>query len=144
MLDKLCRSCGKSKESADFHVRKASKDGLSAKCKLCQREYDRARLKDPKRMKARRDYQKTENGKAAHSKACKKWVDKNRIKRAAHIMVGNAIRSGKLMSKPCEICGDNDSHGHHDDYALPLSVRWLCDNHHNEWHRINGEGKNAS
>lgn len=141
---KLCNGCGLEKESCDFHKRTASKDGLSARCRDCQREYDKARLKDPKRMKARRDYQKTESGKLAHGNACKKWVEKNQIKRAAHIIVGNALRDGKLVKAPCEICGVKNSHGHHDDYAQPLSVMWLCDFHHNEWHRENGEGANAS
>jgi hypothetical protein len=95
-------------------------------------------------MKARRDYQKTERGKLAHNKAAKNWVDKNEIKRASHIMVGNALRSGKLIKSPCELCGDNKSNAHHDDYALPLVVRWLCDNHHSEWHLNNGEGSNAN
>lgn len=140
---KLCNSCGIEKGEFEFHKRSASKDGLSAKCKDCQRAYDKARLKDPKRMKARRDYQKTKSGKLAHQKACKRWVEKNQIKRAAHIMVGNAIRSGKIVKMPCEICGDTRSHGHHDDYAKPLDVRWLCDLHHNDWHLKNGEGKNA-
>jgi len=133
-----------SKSESCFHKRAASKDGLSASCKDCQRAYDKARLRDPKRMKARRDYQKTNKGKLAHSKACKKWVEKNQIKRAAHILVGNALRDGRLKKKPCEICGDKKSHGHHDDYAKPLEVRWLCDAHHKEWHSENGEGANAS
>lgn len=133
-----------SKDESMFHKRKASKDGLSALCKDCQKAYDKARSRDPKRMKARRDYQKTEKGKLSHSKACKKWVEKNQIKRAAHILVGNALRDGRLKKKPCEICGCKKSHGHHDNYAKPLDVRWLCDFHHNEWHTKNGEGANAS
>jgi len=27
------------------------------------------------------------------------------------------------------------AHAHHDDYGLPLKVRWLCRNHHTQWHR---------
>lgn len=141
---KLCRTCNTERESSEFHKRKASKDGLAAKCKLCQKAYDDARLKDPKRMEMRRQYQKTEKGKAAHSRACKNWVEKNQVKRAAHILVGNRIRSGQLIRMPCEVCGNEESHAHHDDYSRPLEVRWLCDDHHNEWHRINGEGKNAN
>jgi len=140
---KLCRTCNIEREDSEFHKRKASKDGLAAKCKPCQKAYDDARLKDPKRMEMRRQYQKTEKGKAAHSRACKNWVDKNQVKRAAHILVGNRIRSGDLIKHPCEVCGAREVHAHHDDYAKPLEVRWLCDEHHNEWHRINGEGKNA-
>lgn len=141
---KYCNVCNQEKEASEFHKRKASNDGLAARCKSCQREYDNARLRNPKRMNARREYQKTEKGKLAHGKAAKKWVEKNAIKRACHIMVGNAVRRGELVRLDCEVCGRADSRGHHDDYSNPLVVRWLCDDHHNEWHRINGEGKNAT
>ena len=140
---KHCNACCEDKDKSEFGKRAASIDGLSAKCKGCQREYDKKRLRDPKRMRARRDYQKTELGKIAHGKANKRWLEKNVIKRSAHIMVGNAIKSGKLIKMPCEVCKNNNSHGHHDDYAKPLNVRWLCDTHHNEWHNDNGEGSNA-
>jgi len=41
-----------------------------------------------------------------------------------------AIRSGKLRRLPCEICGAEKTVAHHDDYSHPLSVRWLCSEHH--------------
>lgn len=141
---KLCKKCNNEKCESDFHKRKASKDGLAHICKECQREYDRARLHDPKRMKARRDYQKTEAGKKAHNRATKAWADRNAVKRAAHVLVGNAIRDGRLTPEPCEVCfKTHDTHAHHDDYAKPLEVRWLCSKHHSEWHRENGEALNA-
>ena len=71
---KLCRTCSIEKEDCDFYKRKASKDGLEARCKVCQKECDDARLKDPKRMEMRRACQKTPKGKSAHSKACRSWV----------------------------------------------------------------------
>lgn len=101
---KHCNICNTTKEDSNFHKRKASIDGLASRCKSCQREYDNSRLKDPKRMEMRRNYQKTEAGKAAHNKATKKWVEKNTIKRAVHIITGNAIRDGRLTKSPCEIC----------------------------------------
>lgn len=30
---------------------------------------------------------------------------------------------------------------HHDDYSKPFNVRWLCPQHHREWHK-NNEAKN--
>lgn len=140
---KYCTSCSKDKCESEFGKRMASADGLAAKCKECQKEYDKKRLRDPKRMEARRNYQKTDAGKLAHNKASKTWVEKNIVKRSAHIMVGNALKSGRLTKQHCEVCGCQETHGHHDDYSKPLDVRWLCDTHHNEWHRINGEGLNA-
>lgn len=142
---KHCNACDTTKDDSEFHKRKASRDGLAARCKSCQKEYDKARLRDPKRMKMRRDYQKTERGRAAHNRATKKWVEKNTIKRAVHIITGNAIRDGLLIKQDCEKCGcSSQIQAHHDDYAKPLEVRWLCPACHKEWHEINGEGLNAS
>lgn len=139
---KHCNKCDKTKGVEDFHKRSASPDGLASVCKSCQKDYDSSRLRDPKRMKMRRDYQKTARGKEKHARACARWVEKNAIKRAAHIMVGNRVRSGEILKRPCEVCGNEKANAHHDDYAKPLEVRWLCDFHHSEWHRINGEGAN--
>ena len=141
---KTCTKCKVEKQPSEFQKRKASNDGLTASCKACLKLYDDARLNAPHRMKARRDYQKTEKGKVAHNNATKKWVEKNAIKRGVHIITGNAIRDGKLTKAKCESCGDKKVNAHHDDYAKPLRVRWLCDTCHNIWHKINGEGKNAN
>jgi len=65
----------------------------------------------------------------------KGWQENNHIKRAAHIITGNAVRNGKLIKQPCEICGELKVEGHHDDYEKPLEVRWLCISHHAEHHR---------
>ncbi len=55
-----------------------------------------------------------------------------------------AMRKGKLIPQPCEVCGAfpilrdgrRGVHGHHDDYSKPLEVRWLCNVHHGEAHRL--------
>lgn len=140
---KKCNSCNTEVKKTEFYKRTASVDGLAAICKQCQKDYDKARLRQPSRMKARRDYQKAVKGSLAHSRACKQWISKNPIKRGVHVMTGNAIRNGLLNKEPCEVCGNDKVHAHHDDYAKPMSVNWLCDIHHNEWHRDNGEGLNA-
>lgn len=45
-----------------------------------------------------------------------------------------AIRSGYIIEKPCEICGEIKVDAHHDDYSKPLEVRFLCEKHHVEHH----------
>ena len=62
---------------------------------------------------------------------------------AAHKGVSRAIRDGILKPKPCEVCGKfpffkngrRGTEAHHEDYAKPLMVRWLCKQHHFEVHR---------
>lgn len=62
---------------------------------------------------------------------------RNPKKKYAREQVAYAIKTGKLTSQSCEVCGYEVTHAHHDDYSKPLDVRWLCDNHHKEWHRNN-------
>lgn len=143
---KHCNTCNADKVESEFCKRSASKDGLSALCRECQREYDKRRLYLPHRVESRRSYQQTTSGKKASNKAKKRWLTSNPIKRSANVAVGNAVRDG-VLNKPsiCSECGScGRIHGHHDDYSKPLDVRWLCSKCHSRWHRDNGEGKNAS
>ncbi len=91
----------------------------------------------PHRVKARAEYQKTERGKEAVRRARQSFIKHHPKTREAPIAVGNAVRDGKLIKMPCEICGNTNAHGHHDDYNKPLDVRWLCVTHHAQWHRNN-------
>jgi hypothetical protein len=54
-------------------------------------------------------------------------------------------RDGRLTPQPCERCGREDTHGHHEDYSKPLDVNWLCPPCHGERHReINEERRNKN
>lgn len=44
------------------------------------------------------------------------------------------VRRGKIKRGPCEVCGAEKAHAHHDDYGKPLAVRWLCPFHHRQHH----------
>ena len=65
-----------------------------------------------------------------------KWMKNNPLKHAAHVILATAVKRGKMHKQPCEICGKPNTHGHHDDYTQPLTVRWLCAKHHKEAHGI--------
>jgi hypothetical protein len=158
---KECFKCKLTKPLSDFYKHNQMKDGRVNKCKLCNKEdvranyranidhykeYEKSRATLPHRVEARNNYAKTEEGKVAGNKSKRAWVRRNPIKRMASTIVGNAVRDGKL-SKPlnCESCNSEPVrlHGHHDDYAFPLIVRWLCPGCHNKWHKENGEGLNS-
>jgi hypothetical protein len=47
-----------------------------------------------------------------------------------------AIRTGRIIKKPCSVCGNKIAHGHHFDYSKPLEVVWLCPLHHKERHML--------
>lgn len=61
-----------------------------------------------------------------------------------HDMVKYAVRVGKMVRQPCEVCGkETHVHAHHDDYLKPREVRWLCITHHRAWHKEHGPAANA-
>lgn len=74
------------------------------------------------------------------------------IKVRAQKVAYKAISKGILVPKPCEECGAtgtfqdgrNSVHAHHDDYSKPLTVRWLCQKCHHEWHKTNTAKGGAS
>lgn len=55
----------------------------------------------------------------------------------AHTKIWNAVREGKIIPQPCEVCGKTTVQAHHDDYNKPYEVRWLCEECHKMWHRYN-------
>lgn len=158
---KKCFKCEEVKPLHAFYKHKQMSDGRVNKCKECNKldvqknyranishykEYEKGRAMAPHRVAARKDYACTEEGKEAGSKSKAKWCERNAIKKGAATIVGNAVRDGKLL-KPssCSACENSPSriHGHHDDYAFPLIVRWLCPGCHTAWHKKNGPGLNG-
>ena len=100
------------------------------------RSFEKMRASMPHRVKARKDYAKTEAYRISHKIANAKWVAKNPERRIASHIVGNAVRDGRLRKSPCFVCGSENVEAHHPDYSEPLSVVWLCIEHHKEihWH----------
>lgn len=47
-------------------------------------------------------------------------------RRFAHRQVRRAIQTGAMVRYPCERCNHNVVDAHHEDYAYPLEVTWLC------------------
>jgi hypothetical protein len=82
-------------------------------------------------------------GKAKFAAAIKAYRERNPDKRRAHWTVENAIRAGKLVRGGCEQEGGECAgrlEAHHDDYAKPLEVRWLCRFHHRRSHNTSRSG----
>lgn len=142
---KRCISCGEALPPQEFYAHPRMADGRLNKCKSCCRAYERekraadpvaAQAKDAAQYRrhhaakraAQAAYRRTVAGKAALARGSQGYRDRHPEKRAAHIALGNALRSGKVTRPAvCEGCGaECRPHGHHDDYARPLDVRWLC------------------
>lgn len=139
---KTCFKCGAEKPLTDFYRHKMMGDGRLNKCKECTKQDSRRNRR--KKIDHYREYDR----KRGNRQSCD-YVRGYRAKSPAiyraHSAVSNALRDGKLVRpRECESCGrEAGLHGHHDDYARPLDVRWLCAACHRQWHHENGPGKNA-
>lgn len=134
MEEKQCMKCGIIKPLSEFYSHKYTADGHLNKCKMCTksdvhknykmkaiyyREYDKER------------FQNNFSRREAHAQRIKTYYLEHPLIRKAHYMVHNALRGGKLIKQPCEICGSNEHiEAHHEDYSKPLDVIWLCSVHH--------------
>lgn len=150
---KACKACGIEKPLTEYYKHSGMADGHLNICKVCKRsdslanrnknlayyqQYDRSRMNEPQRIAARAAYAQSESGKVSQSRAKAAYIAKTPQTRRAHSAVSNAIRDGRLVKQPCEVCGTLvNIHAHHDDYSKPLDVRWLCAKHHAEWHTTN-------
>lgn len=139
---KTCFKCGEMKELSCFYRHKQMADGHVNKCKECnKRDVQQNRLAH---IEYYREYDRV-RGNRQPAEYMEKYREQFPKKYRAHTLVARAIKAGNLFVMPCETCKTDDSvHAHHDDYAKPLNVRWLCAAHHKQWHMQNGEAANAT
>jgi len=138
---KECFKCGEVKDIDCFYKHKQMPDGHLNKCKECtKKDVLKHRLENIDRI---REYDRN-RGNRQNKEYVAEYRAKYPNKYKAHMIVQNAIRSGKLFKEPCEICGIKETiNAHHNDYLKPLNIRWLCSAHHHQWHTENGEARNG-
>jgi hypothetical protein len=144
MLEKTdkrrCYICKEVKSKEDFYVRAEAKHGRQASCKPCQRQVNRKNRQENAELYAQTDRKYYQKNKQRYKERDSRY-SKNKTKAAS--AANYAIKKGKITRQPCEECGAEKADAHHDDYAKPLEVRWLCRSHHRQWHVDNGEALNA-
>ncbi len=139
MSTKKCFKCHKIKPLRLYYRHKRMADSHLNKCKKCTkkdvqdryndpiarqriREYERKRFKDPRRKQKMMEY-------------ARKRDFRHPGKLKARSRLGDAIKTGRIIRKPCEVCGDIKSQGHHTDYRKYRDVKWLCFKHHRITHK---------
>lgn len=157
---KNCRDCCRTLPLGEFYAHAAMADGHLNKCKVCVRAriarhraanledvraYDRERGPLPHRMVARDVYRRTPQGLARLRIGQAAYIERNPLKRQVHTALRTAVRNGAVqIPEQCqnERCRRSGSLGaHHDDYAKPLEVRWLCALCHRAHHKAERQRK---
>lgn len=140
---KLCRTCGIEKPLDQYRRNSRTKDGRQTQCKPCANarlDLWRARTRD-RRLAYNRDYYASARGR----EVMRAYQSRKPTKKLAQAALHRALRLGLMVKLTfCEECSNTKRvEGHHDDYAKPLDVRWLCRACHKAWHRKHGEAANA-
>ena len=149
-MEKECFKCGETKDISFFYKHSKMTDGHLGKCKECTKsdvqlnyrdkidqykKYDQIRNQKRKEYISKKNKEYAERTNYNHGKNSKSWVEKNRVKRDCHIVVGNKIKNGTLSKGLCQICKtDKRIQAHHYSYDYPLNVVWLCEKHHSKVH----------
>lgn len=138
---KPCIRCKRVLPLSDFYAHPRMADGHLNKCKECQkREVKKARAANVTHYREYdREREQSTERKAQKATARQRYRRKHRQAVRAHNAVQRAVAAGTLVpAKTCEGCGKPNGttrrerlHAHHDNYAKPLEVRWLCARCHN-------------
>lgn len=99
------------------------------KVRAYQKKYDNTH-----KEKAKSYYEKN---KEDFFRRAKKSRDKYPEEKKARAAILRATKRGEIKKGHCEICDNEKVDAHHDDYNKPLDVRWLCREHHMQWHAVN-------
>jgi hypothetical protein len=65
------------------------------------------------------------------SQKCRDALNERRLMQIkCRALTNYALKVGRLVKQPCEVCSSADVEAHHVDYFQPLEIRWLCFVHH--------------
>jgi hypothetical protein len=126
---KQCRKCKQTKPLSEFYFHQ--RDGYYPRCKECVRKDRNAFRREHLEAVRSRDRNRPNQvlSTARHRRLDSAYNKRYPQKFAARKAVWYAIKTGKIIRQPCEVCGAK-AQAHHDDYSRPLEVRWLCFVHH--------------
>jgi hypothetical protein len=131
-----CSTCRKFKPCIAYQQNKLRTRGYDYTCKECYKIVDATRYyrnREQRLIKEKKRYEKMSKEKIAERSRFSK--ERNPEKWKARQDLRNAITKGTIKRLPCEVCHKPKAHAHHEDYAKPFEVKWLCQKHHGELHR---------
>lgn len=150
-MEKTCIKCGEIKPFGEFEKRSRCKDGRGNVCHKCKYESRKKLPSWPARKKAiaqaclvlgrewrksnpeyHKEYNKeyNKNNRGYFREQHSKWRKENEahykmIQSTAHESGRYAKRNG-IEYLPCQSCGAESKHMHHEDYEQPYRVVFLC------------------
>lgn len=112
-----CPNCRQDRDREDFTWNARRR---SSYCRECQ-------------AAKHREWRATDPGKESQRAAARRARRESPHKVKARQTLYHEIRMGRMVKGDCEFGPDRCAgrvEAHHEDYARPLDVRWLCQHHH--------------
>lgn len=150
-MTKACTLCKETKSFDDFTVVTGTRR-LQSRCKACQAFRARSqRITNPeialaRELKYRENHreqirasaaEKCRRDRAERREYNRQYRERYPDRYHARKAVAKALNVGSLKIEPCEVCGaEKGIEAHHSFYSRPLYVRWLCHQHHMQYHRV--------
>lgn len=138
----ICKQCGERKAVKEFnrHHRQGPYEPWNLSiCKNCSHRRYEQRRAVPRQLrklhKASRAWKQTNPER--HAKLAREYRERHPEKIVAQNRLNYAVRKGRVVRLPCEVCGTTDRvHGHHPSYDPKdwYNVRWLCSVCHTSEH----------
>jgi hypothetical protein len=142
---KRCTKCGEDRPLTEYYIkRERGRERLASHCKTCHGGITgKWQAGNREKVRALRRGYDAATGSTRRERV-RAWQDEHPEITAAHAAVHRALKHG-ILTRPttCDACMVDPGHGHdgrslieahHDDYAQPLVVRWLCSSCHKHHH----------
>ena len=143
MKSKTCSKCKTPRPITDFYKDRSQPTGHHYHCKFCKRDNNLRWSRENRNHVNQKQKESRERRPTAPERAREKqrlhWELRTE-NASANGKLRRAVRLGRI-EKPdnCSACGDamptRALHGHHEDYAKPLEVEWLCYSCHGAKHQ---------
>lgn len=131
-----CNQCGEVFTQTDAAARKGVKQCMACRALANRRRRDAREAAGLPRCYAKSGTRSPRE--AARDREIYATDPVARLKQKARAKLRKYVERGLIKRQPCEVCGATPTHGHHDDYARALDVRWLCVPHHTAVHQALG------
>ena len=100
-------------------------------CRVCRAKQNKAYQQETGYARL---YQRRPSVKVRRASQARQYYRQDPGKPITRAKTRRLIGAGKLKPQSCERCGNRKTQAHHDNYADPVNVRWLCRSCHRAEH----------
>ncbi len=111
---------------------KQKENGTYERIAARNREYDAA---------YRISYNQKPEVKERRRSSSRRQIERHPEKYLARQVLQHALRKREITKGTCQVCGNPQVDGHHEDYTKPLDVMWLCRRHHTDVHQAQARAR---